>query len=571
MAEVEDARQNLWRWAGDLDHAAAAAEEWDAAAGHKDFLPLIRLGETQYLQARYDAAAATFEAATRRAQTGYVMSFDLALARLARGAALLAGGRSDEGITLLRLLCTDLDRAEAEFRLGTFDKANKAVARRYAVFSYQADLQLGDALRRSGQTSAALEYYSAAQERLPLAGFETMVFPGVLYNNEALALMTVNRADSAQAAADRAISTDRANPIFLLTAASAAQQAGAIDRARELNAAVLKQDPTAFSAANNLAVQEATMGKLQNASRALRRAVGARDDYAVGWFNLGVVNSHRGLGFLLISQGAFARAIALDPGLADHSHELILDEHVYRTDLDLSKTLPAGWSLGSVEHRQPLLAVGLLSVAGLVVGLAKAATGSGARMSSWFKVGAQTITRFRLLGRRRHPAWAIAATLAAFAFPVALRSDAGWVADVIYIAFLLLLIGTVLVLRWAVAVRSSVRIVQRTWPPGIVIGVLGGIIGTPWAPLPYLRAPARASRLHFVAPVALAAVSLLMLFESALWPVPLVRGLAISGLVMTASVLLPIPPLDGEHLGRAGVFVGLSALAGVLLVLLDIV
>ena len=333
LAVVEDADQNMWRWAGDLTHAAKVTQKWDSRTGHHTMLPAIRLGEILYLQGRYNDASAAFESALRRAQDGYVISFATAQARLDRGAALLGADRTTEGIEVLRQLSVDTDQAEAEFRLGTYKDKDAKAAYRYAVVAYQTRLQLGDAERRSGQQPAALEDYTAAADRLPLTGFDTQVVPGVLYNNEALALMAADRVKEARVAAERAVATDRANPIFLLTAASAAQQAGDLEQATAQNAKVISLDPTAFPAANNLGVDLAAAGKLNEATTALRQAVGSRPDYAIGWFNLGVLYSKRGPVYLLPSQGALARAAALDPELANAHPGLIVDEHVYRTGL----------------------------------------------------------------------------------------------------------------------------------------------------------------------------------------------------------------------------------------------
>ena len=47
------------------------------------------------------------------------------------------------------------------------------------------------------------------------------------------------------------------------------------------------------------------------AMTALRQAAGASPDYALGWFNLGVLESRLGPSHLLASQGAFAAAYSL--------------------------------------------------------------------------------------------------------------------------------------------------------------------------------------------------------------------------------------------------------------------
>lgn len=560
--DVAETRQNLWRWAGNLDRAAAAVLQWDAQSDHARVLPALRLGEIRFLQGRHDDAAAAFDSALRRSQTGHRINFDLAQAGLDRGAALLAAGRVAEGKDLLSTLAATLDQVEAEFRLGTFGTKDEDVAHHYAVLAYYTRLQLGDAGRRAGQHAAALEDYAAARARLPLERDNaTKVFPGVLHNNEALALMAVGRPAEAALAADRALATDPLNPVFLLTAGSAAHQAGDAPAARDLDAGALAQDATSFPAANNLGVALAAEGRNREAATAFRRAVGARSDYATAWFNLGVLDSRRGPLQLLTAQGAFARAISLDAALADRPRELVLDEHSYETGLDLSKPVPAGWGLGQVERRQPIAALGLLAVVSAVLALSSATAGATGSIRNWLEVSARAVGRVRLIGRRRHVAWALAATLVAFGVPVVRENGLGVTAVLAYLTGVVLLVAFAMMARQLAADRVQVRPVQRAWPPGLLVGVVGGVTGIPWAPLPYLRVPARAARIHLVAPVGLGLLACLLLVESTLWPVPLTRAIGLAALVMAASVALPLRPLDGKALTRSGVLVGLAAAA----------
>jgi hypothetical protein len=57
----------------------------------------------------------------------------------------------------------------------------------------------------------------------------------------------------------------------------------------------------------------------------------------------------------------------------------------------------------------------------------------------------------------------------------------------------------------------------------------------------------------------LAALSLLLFVESAWLHTPLAQAWAVAALIMSASMLLPIGPLDGAHVGKAGI----AAAAGV--------
>ena len=104
LSAIDDARQNVWRWAGDLDRAIAVISEWDTATDRQLFLPAFRLAEIQFLQRRFDDSAATFGIAERRAESGHFITLDSARARLGRGAALVASGRFEEGIAILNEL-----------------------------------------------------------------------------------------------------------------------------------------------------------------------------------------------------------------------------------------------------------------------------------------------------------------------------------------------------------------------------------------------------------------------------------------------------------------------------------
>ena len=463
-------------------------------------------------------------------------------------------------------------QVEAQFRLGRFVDQDVVIAFSYAVVSYHTRLQLGDAERRQGRYRAAAEHYAAARERLPLTLYQEVVVPGVLDNNAALADLALGRAAEAQAASARAIDADPASPIFTLTAASAAEAVGDTTRAMELNAAALHNDPTAFPAANNLGVGLARQHQPRKAAVILRQAVGARDDYALGWFNLGVLYSQRGPLFLLQSQGALSRAFALDPALMDRPREVVVDEHVYRTELDLSKPLPTGWSLGRVERRQPLAAVGLLGLLGITMALSRLLpTGVDSRVKTSLQHGAQTLRRLRLLERRRHLGWAVGATIIAFTLPIAIggaRADPTFLSA--YVVLLGLLTALLIGVRQLLAMHWNVRAIQRTWSPGVVVGVVSGAFGVPWAPLPYVRVPPRAARIHLASVIVMAVLAALLLLEVAWLQVPLTKAAAVAALTMTASMLVPLRPMDGAALGKAGAFFGVATIAAALLVALGL-
>jgi cellulose synthase operon protein C len=108
--QLADDRQNLWRWAGDMRKAERVIRAW-IKADPNDPLAELRLGEVEYLQRRYDAAAAHFGTAARRTRDADWRN-DLGVdeALLDRGAALRAAGRAAEATAVLRDVESDAAR-----------------------------------------------------------------------------------------------------------------------------------------------------------------------------------------------------------------------------------------------------------------------------------------------------------------------------------------------------------------------------------------------------------------------------------------------------------------------------
>ena len=117
-------------------------------------------------------------------------------------------------------------------------------------------------------------------------------------------------------------------------------------------------------------------------------------------------------------------------------------------------------------------------------------------------------------------------------------------------------------------------ITQETWSPGLVFGLLTGAVGLPWAPLPVVRADGEDSlkvKVHLAAPITLAVLSALLFVESAWLHTPVTESWAVAALIMSASTLLPVGPLDGAQLGKKGVLAAAGVLGGALLVGLGLI
>jgi tetratricopeptide (TPR) repeat protein len=565
-----DSWQNLLRWAGNLPAAAKVAEQWQSATGDKESLPALRLGEIDFLMHRDNDAAAEFGLAARRARLVYWHD-DLGVdqAELDRGAALLAAGRTAEGTQVLRPL--DLLGTEG-YSYQNLPSVNGVYAPQFAAVSYYACEELADYERESGNLHAAVEDYTTALDWTPQMAEGSGARPEALDNNAALAYLGLGDTSTAAGLESKALAVDPADPVFLMTAGFIADRAGRVAEAAHYDSQALASDPGIFPAANDLGIELNREHRDGAAVTALRQAVGASPGYALGWFNLGVLEAKLGPSGQLASQGAFAVADALNPALKDRRPDMTIDASVYRTALDLSKPLPPQWSFSQLQRPAPAVAVGLLAIVGLGIGLARASAKGGNTSASQVL---QIVERFEsapVLKRFRHPGWAVAATAATFML-AALRRGSGLTEIVASGIGALILAAAAMSARAALARRRGLTIAQTSWSPGLVLGLVTGAFGLPWAPLPVVRTDSDEDepRLHLVAPCLLAGVSLLLFVESAWLHTPITQTWAVAALIMSASTLLPVGPLDGAHVGKAGIAAGAGVVGGALLVGLGLI
>lgn len=568
---ITDGWQNLLRWAGDFPAAKTLAVQWQAAVGDSSALPALRLGEIDFLTRQYDDAAAEFGLAARRWRlVSYHDDLDVDQAELARGAALLAAGRTAEAVQTLRPL--DLFGTQGYSYQVSPAAEHYEAALEFAAVSYYACEQLADYESESGNLHAAVEDYANALDWVPQLQHESGVRPEVLNNNAALAYLGLGDTSTAATLESNALAADPQDPVFLMTAGSIADQAGQVALAARDDREALDSDPGAFPAANDLGVELTREHQDGAAVQALRQAVGASPDYALGWFNLGVAESEMGPSRLLAAQGAFAVAYSLDQALQDRRHEMTIDASVYRTALDLSKPLPPRWSISQLPQPVPAAAAGLLVLVTLSLGLA-GATGHGGSVlaAQWMDPLSNRLQSVPVLRRLHHPGWSMAATAASFLFAY-LRKGAGPTEVVAYVAGVVILAFLAVAARVLVARRRNVAITHESWPPALAFGLVTGAAGLPWAPLPVVRADGKdGARVHLAAPLTLAAVSALLFVESVWLHTPVTESWAVAALIMSASTLLPVGPLDGAHLGKAGVLAATGVVGGALLVGLGLI
>jgi len=568
--DITDAWQNLLRWAGDLPAAEKAAVRWQSAKGDNDALPALRIGEIEFLMHQYNAAAAEFGLAARRSVLiQWNNTLGLVQAELDRGAALLAAGRISEGTTLLRPL--DLLGTEDY----TYENLPTSVdgdqyALQFAAVSYYACEELADYERVSGNLHAAVEDYSTALDwTKQLTGTGARL--DVLDNNAALAYLGLGETSTAARLESKALAADPMDPVFLMTAGFIADRADQVGEAAQYDREALNSDPGAFPAANDLGVELTREHYDGMAVTALRKAVEASPDYALGWFNLGILESKLGPSHILASQGALAMAYSLNPALKDRRPDMTIDASVYRTALDLSKPLPPLWTFSQLQQQAPAAAAGLLIVALLGLGLARASGRGGNTITGqWLDPMSGRLESAPVLKQLHHRWWALAATGATFLLAY-LHRAAGPAEIITYIVGVLILAATAMSARAALARRRDIKIAQTSWPPAIILGLITGAIGLPWAPLPVMHTDKDNPQLHLAAPSALAAVSLLLFVESAWLHPPVTQAWAVAALIMSASTLLPIGPLDGAHLGKAGILAAAGVIGSTLLVGLGLI
>ena len=570
--DIADAWQNLLRWADDFPAAKKSAEQWQEARGDNTARPALDLGEIDFLKSHYNDAAAEFGLAARRWRL-VRDDDDLAVgqAELDRGAALLAAGRTAEAVQVLRPL--DMAGIRSYAHGSPQGGTDPDTAFQFAEVSYYACEQLGDFETESGNLHAAAEDYANALDWLPQLGEGSGLRPEVLYNNAALAYLGLGDTRTAAALASKALQVDPENPAFLMTAGYIADRAGRVVQAARYDREALSSDPGAYPAANDLGVELTRDHRDSVAAEALRRAVRASAGYALGWFNLGVVESKLGPSRLPAAQGAFAIAYSLNPALKDRRPDMTIDAKVYRTALDLSKPLPPSWSISQLQRPVPAAAAGLLALVMLGLGLARATGHGGSAIAAqWLDQLSGRLQSVPLLRKLQHPGWSLAVTAASFLFAY-LRRGAGQTEVVAYTAGVVILAFLAVGARVLLARRRHIAITHESWPPAMAFSLVTGAIGLPWASLPVVRADGGngAKAVHLAAPITLAALSAMLFVESVWLHTPLTGSWAVAALIMSASTLLPVGPLDGAQLGKAGILAATGVVGGALLVGLSLI
>lgn len=553
--------QDFLRDAGDLEGAQDVASAWvEAQPG--DGLAHQRLAEIHLLAGDPERARTELETALpllRAAAAAYDVinaTFepnpvkDLAVAELQLGLSLERQDSPGEALahyTAAVAALVPLQEAAAEFppASGTYPGDLEAYAHS----------QAGAVLSARDQPERAIEEYRlAVAAGTPYEPFQvwtpddeqylTEALPGgalsgAQANNLSLLLSLDGQDDEAIAMAEAALFEDPASSVFTDTLAFAHQRAGQVDEAIAAYRRVVHADPTAYVSANNLGVLLAEAGEPEEAEVWFREAVAVKPGYAQAWHHLGsVLGESWSPAAYVASQAAHAEAVRLDSSFRDVEPGYAMDAQVRDLDLDVSRPLDPDWQFAtSVEDRGTsftaiLLVLVLLRVAwslGLDTVIGRGAEGvleRGGRLSFL----ATTL-----------PAWGAGVLCVALLTGTLLAKGLGWAA----ILVALCAVGLVTV---PLVLRGQAR--HRSWVPAMAVGVALAPLGSPFVPYPNLVASRQRPtrwRVHLPALVASAALVAFAL-ESALVGTPVAHRMTALCAVVLASVLVPVPPLDGARL-----------------------
>ncbi|GAB3261261.1 tetratricopeptide repeat protein [Nocardioides dilutus] len=575
--------QDFLRDAGDLGGAEEVAHAW-VEAHPEDGLALQRLAEIHLLAghpgrarpeletalpllrpaaAAYDVANATFEPNPVK---------DLAVAELQLGLALERLG--EEGQALAHY-------ASAVTALAPLQEA--ATGLPPGSGAYPGDLeayahsQAGAVLAGRDQSERAIEEYRLAiAAGTPFEPFQLWtpddeeflsealpggVLSGAQTNNLSLLLSLDGQDDEAIEMAEAALFEDPASSVFTDTLAFAYQRAGEDEKAVAAYRRVVRADPSAYVSANNLGVLLAESGEPQEAEVWFRRAVATEQGYAQAWHHLGsVLRESWAPAAYVASQAAFAEAVRLDSSFRDVEPGYEMDAQIRDLDLDVSRSLDPDWQFAtSVEDRGPsftaiLLLLVLLRVAwslGLDTIVGRGAEGVLARGG-----------RLSFLATTL-PAWGAGALCVALLTGTVLAKGLDWAAVLVTLCA----VGLVTV---PLVLRGAAR--HRSWVPAMAVGVALAPLGSPFVPYPNLVASRQRPtrwRVHLPALVVSAAL-VAFAVESALAGTPVAHRMTALCAVVLASVLVPVPPLDGSRLTNRSAGLAAAVLLGGLTVALSV-
>lgn len=341
-----DELQNLYRFANRLDAAESLIRLWLSTSSDQVTIR-ARLGEVLFWKGEYAKAATEFQ---------FVAGEFEAKSPTAINSRLLAHGDSIE--LLIQKFRTrqalSLERSgDSSQAKKVFDSAINIVPAEGMdsdtfFLKGSLDLRLGDypAAVTSLRKAIELIQYRAREDKAYQHGADGRL--GATANNLSLALTLSGNSRPAQEAASLALQVDPLNPIYLETAALAQEASGDLSAAINKYRTALKEEPSLYTAGNNLAITLARKGHLDEAKSILQEVLLAQPGYARGWANLAMAHSNDpGFDSFLLMNGAQSRAASIDPAYQGKDPRWWPDKEIYQTGIDVAQPIHPNWSFSA--------------------------------------------------------------------------------------------------------------------------------------------------------------------------------------------------------------------------------
>jgi tetratricopeptide (TPR) repeat protein len=550
-----DDLQNFWRYAGHYDWALATIQSWQR--GQDDLRSYERLGEVQFLRKQWPDAEAALEHARAGADGAPLMDGTTWTWVDSMDASLMLGLTQEKA---------GADQDAMETYLGvvaTFQAAIDPPLGSDADY-VAAQERVGSILLQLGRSEDALPYLQAAAEGALAHDKEAREFgfdiletadplsSGAEYNNYSAVLLDLARDPGvAVEFAERATEIDPLSPVYEDTLAQAQEANGQTGEAKTDYDRAAAMDPSAYQTQNNRGILAAQRGDYNEAETALRAALAAKPDYALAWFNLGVVLGHsRNPADFLGSQAAVARAVRLDSSFRGAGAQLIADRSAVTTGLDVSRPISPGWTFAS-GAKSPMVGLSwvvlLLALLRLAMGLGidqlGGAVGSRVLSDRWNRTRPWR-THWGRLNQYSGLVPGVMACGAVAAWPMLGSSPPGpWPAAT--------LVMVPLALAWLYARAGAATLAnpyRRGWRPGLIFGAVSAVVGYTFIPVPVDPRTTTSRRSRWAGAGMLAVVAIVGLGVGLLTGVPVVRLTGVTALAMFASALTPLRPFDGGFL-----------------------